>query len=283
MLGYFGKEVAECLQGADLQALQEVRVRVGRPLIARINAREKVYPYNITGNDIREIIERISGSSLYAFESQLREGYITLPGGHRVGVCGQVLQENGAVQAWRHIAGVNFRVAHEMRGCADAVLPQITQGGQLLHTMIISPPGCGKTTLLRDIVRQLSDGGSTVGLADERSEVAGCYNGVPQLDVGMRTDTIDACPKPVAMVMLLRSMSPDIIAVDELGSAADIHAVDAVLNAGVRLLCTAHGHDVADIQENPALASLVARGIFSRFVVLDAPGSVREICNFPLA
>jgi stage III sporulation protein AA len=158
-------------------------------------------------------------------------------------------------------------------GCADEVLPFISSGG-FLHTMIISPPGFGKTTLLRDIVRQISDNGATVGLADERSEIAGCFRGVAQNDVGIRTDVIDGCPKHLAMIMLLRGMSPDVIAADELGGEQDANAVDAVLNAGVKLLCTAHGRDVNDVKTNPSLSAVVNRGIFERFIVLDKPRHV---------
>jgi stage III sporulation protein AA len=274
---FLGAGVARQLDNvgaAEFEKTSEIRLRTGKPLILRCGARDTVYDFCPTAEDIRETMERISQYSFYAFEAELSAGYITLPGGHRVGVCGQVAMEGGAVRAWRNISGLNIRVARSVFGCADGVLPQITEGGRLLHTMIISPPGFGKTTLLRDIVRQISDGGLTVGLADERSEIAGCFRGVAQNDVGIRTDVIDGCPKSLAMVMLLRGMSPDVIAVDELGGAEDAGAVDAVLNAGVTLLCTAHGRDVADVMANPSLSAVAGRGIFERFVVLDAPGRV---------
>ena len=222
-----------------------------------------------------------------------------------MGVAGQAVMENGAVRAWRHISSINFRVARSVMGCAGPVMPFIyeTAGGggarpRIFHTMIISPPGGGKTTLLRDMVRQISDGvpcvlgnglgvpyqarndaapvpfspDLTVGLVDERSEVAGCFRGIAQNDVGIRTDVLDGCPKAEGMVMLLRAMSPDVIAVDELGGKGDAQAVEAVLMAGVRLLCTAHGSSLEDINKNPALAGLVSRGVFRRYIVLSAPG-----------
>jgi stage III sporulation protein AA len=274
-----GAEVARRLEGfGEWDKLSEVRLRVDKPLILRVSGVDRLLDFEPTAEDLRETMERISQYSFYAFEAELQAGYITLPGGHRVGVSGQVVMENGAVRAWRHISGINIRVARSVFGCADGLMSRLFDGGEFLHTMIISPPGFGKTTLLRDIVRQISDRKKlTVGLADERSEIAGCFRGVAQNDVGIRTDVIDGCPKALAMVMLLRAMSPKVIAVDELGGEADARAVDTVLNAGVKLLCTAHGRDVADVKANPALAAVAGRGIFERFVVFAKPFAVGGI------
>jgi stage III sporulation protein AA len=271
-----GAEIARRLEGfGEWDKLSEVRLRVDKPLILRVGGADRLLDFEPAAEDLRETMERISQYSFYAFEAELQAGYITLPGGHRVGVSGQVVMENGAVRAWRHISGINIRVARSVFGCADGVMPSLFEGGEFLHTMIISPPGYGKTTLLRDIVRQVSDKKKlTVGLADERSEIAGCFRGVAQNDVGIRTDVIDGCPKALAMVMLLRAMSPKVIAVDELGGEADARAVDTVLNAGVKLLCTAHGRDVEDVKANPALAAVAGRGIFERFVVFAKPFAV---------
>ena len=287
MIGRFlGAGVARYTQQltpCEFENITEIRLRAHQPLLVKMHGKDyalgphkvalaKDFPqcYCPTADDIYETMERISRHSFYAFEGELAMGYITLPGGHRVGVAGQAVVEGGVVRSWKYISAVNIRVTHSVPGCADGVLPRITQGGGLLHTMIISPPGCGKTTLLRDIVRQISNGGVTVGLADERSEVAACYQGIPQNDVGMRTDVLDGCPKPIAMDMLLRAMSPQVIAVDELGGGADAYAVDRALNAGVKLLCTAHGASVDDAMANPALAKMLGRGIFERFVVLGS-------------
>ncbi|MCL2840965.1 MAG: stage III sporulation protein AA [Defluviitaleaceae bacterium] len=293
---FLGSEVARRLvgiSGRQFEKISEIRLRVDKPMIVRIGGRDYFVvadsfqgsplvsvidkAYRPNAEDIRETMERISQYSFYAFESELSQGYITLPKGHRVGVVGQAVLEDGAVRAWRYISGLNIRVAHSVLGCADDVLPQILNADGLMHTMIISPPGFGKTTLLRDIVRQISDGGLTVGLADERSEVAGCFRGVAQNDVGIRTDVLDGCPKALAMVMLLRAMSPDVIAVDELGGEADARSLDTVLNAGVKILCTAHGNDVEDAMKNPALTAVLGRGIFQRFIVLDKPTNVAGV------
>jgi len=278
---FLGAGVLGRIEGIGLDGLSEIRLRADKPTILLINGRE-VFLDDATSEDIRETMERVSQYSFYAFEAELSAGFITLPGGHRVGVAGQVVMENGVVRAWRHISALNVRIARSVFGCADEILPKIAELNhvkvkRLQHTIIVSPPGFGKTTLLRDVVRQISDGGLTVGLADERSEIAGCFRGVAQNDVGKRTDILDGCPKATAMIMLLRGMSPDVIAADELGGEADARAVDAVLNAGVKLLCTAHGRDVADVMANPALSSVMGRRIFERFVVLNSPGKIAGV------
>jgi len=285
---FLGTEVANCINSinaTEFEKISEIRLRANKPLIIKIGGRDYsassqgLIPlgdaaYRPTADDIYETMERISRHSFYAFESELSMGYITLPGGHRVGVAGQVVLENGGVRAWKYISAINIRIARSIIGCADKVLPHIWSEAKLRHTMIISPPGCGKTTLLRDIVRQISNNNLTVGLVDERSEVAGCFQGIPQNDVGIRTDVLDGCPKAIAMVMLLRAMSPDVIAVDELGGEQDAHAVDTVLNAGIKLLCTAHGVNVDDAMANPFLSKMLARRIFERFIVLGAKNNL---------
>jgi len=287
---FLGAEAArqiDTISPAEFEKISEIRLRANKPLIIKMHGRDYAIgaskvallgdfanSYRPSPDDIYETMECISRHSFYAFESELAMGYITLPGGHRVGVAGQVVLENGAVRSWKYISAINIRVAHSIVGCADQVLPLIIGDTGLMHTMIIAPPGCGKTTLLRDIVQQISNKSMTVGLVDERSEVAGCFQGIPQNDVGIRTDVLDGCPKAIAMVMLLRAMSPDVIAVDELGGEEDAHAVDTVLNAGVTLLCTAHGVDVNDAMTNPALTKMLSRGIFERFVVLGLKNKV---------
>ena len=271
ILSYLNAETASQLRlfsASFFNRITEIRLRAGQPLLIKTINAEHNPGYITTAKDIRETLERVSQYSLYAFGDALKQGYITLPGGHRVGAVGQVAAENGGM---RHIGGLNFRVAHAIPGCADAVLPEIISGAEplsIFNTLIVSPPGYGKTTLLRDIVRQLSNRGVTVGLVDERSEIAGCYQGVPQNDVGCRTDVLDGCPKPIGMMRLLRTMAPDIIAVDELGGEQDTRAVEEIIRAGVKLICTLHGGGAESIKKNSA---------FERFIVLDAPGKVGRV------
>ena len=259
--------------------VSEIRMRAERPMLLKARGREYEVGegFRPTQIDITETMERISQYSYYAFEEEMAAGYITLPGGHRVGITGQAVLDGSNVRTLRNINGINIRIANSVYGCADSVLHKIRGGGKPFHTMVVSPPGCGKTTMLRDIVRQLSDGGLTVGLVDERSEVAGCFKGVPQNDVGSRTDVLDGCPKAAGMVMLLRAMAPDVIAVDELGGERDARAVEDVLNAGVKLICTTHGHCAADVRKSPSLGRLFERGVFERFVVLESVGKVSGV------
>ena len=224
-------------EGLDFEKVQEIRMRIGKPLILVYDNEERLLPsgepagYLITKEEIRETLEYISHYSLYAYEHEMRQGFITIEGGHRVGVMGKAILEGNKVKNLQYISSVNIRMSHEILGCADKVLPYITKNRQVCHTLVISPPCCGKTTLIRDLIRQISDGnryvkGCTVGVVDERSEIGGCYLGVAQNQLGMRTDVLDCCPKAEGMIMLIRSMAPQVIAVDEIGSPEDVHAIE---------------------------------------------------------
>ena len=232
ILNILSRDVRGVLEKENLEYehLQEIRLRIGHPIILFYRGQEKVHKHAVTEEMIRETLDYVSNYSLYAYENELKQGFITVEGGHRVGMAGQVIIENGHVKNLKQISSLNIRVSHEILHCADKLFPYITYNKQLYHTMIISPPRCGKTTMLRDLIRQISDGnrwvkGCTVGVVDERSELAGCYQGVPQNHMGMRTDVLDGCPKADGMLMLIRSMSPQVVAVDEIGAPEDIQAI----------------------------------------------------------
>ena len=274
----------------DLKDVQEIRLRTGQPLRMVCGNRERVlpseeHPHIITKEEIRETMEYISHYSLYAYENELRQGFLTVEGGHRIGVAGKVIIEKEKVKNIQYISSVNIRVSHEMLGCADRLLPYITRNRQVCHTLIISPPCCGKTTLIRDLIRQISDGnkyvkGCSVGVVDERSELGGCYMGVAQNHLGSRTDILDCCPKADGMIMLIRSMSPQVIAVDEIATAEDIHAIEYAMQCGCKLIASVHGLDMDEATRKPVLGELIRRRMFERYVVLGTgkhPGEIRGV------
>ena len=259
--------------------LYEIRMRVGRPVFLICRGGECFLrgrgssPYLVTDEDVKETLEYVSGYSLYAYEDEIRQGYISVQGGHRVGITGKVILDGDRIRGMKYISCINLRIAHEIPGCADAVMPFVRTKDWTAHTLIISPPRCGKTTLLRDIIRQLSSGtkdapGVTVGVVDERSEIAGCYQGIPQNDLGERTDVLDGCPKAEGMQMLIRSMSPAVVAVDELGREEDFRAVESVIHCGCKLIATAHGDSLTDILRKPFFARLREMRVFERYIVL---------------
>lgn len=283
----------------DYDKLQEIRLRINAPLTIIYNNSEAFITEEakltnesskavlITKNEIRETMEYISNYSLYAFEDEMKQGFITISGGHRIGIAGKTIIEEDMVKGMKHISFINIRLAHQVKGCADEVLPYLInqKAKAIYHTMIISPPRCGKTTLLRDIIRQLSDGskflyGMNVGVVDERSEIGACYMGLPQNDLGIRTDILDCCPKAKGMMMLIRSMSPQIIAVDEIGSREDLDAIDYVIGCGCKLIATVHGSSIEDVRIKPILGDLVKKKLFDRYLILNNTmkvGNLEEI------
>ncbi len=268
--------------------LQEIRLRTQKPLILVYNGKEvfveraRGEPYIVTKEELREMVDYISNYSLYAYEQEMKQGFITVEGGHRIGVAGQVIIEAGRVKNVKHVSSVNVRMSHEVIGCADKVFPYITRQKELCHTLVISPPRCGKTTLLRDMIRQISDGnrylkGKSVGVVDERSEIGGCYMGVAQNELGIRTDILDCCPKAEGMIMLIRSMGPEVIAVDEIGTEEDVHAVEYAMHCGCKMVATAHGRSLEELKRKPAFDRLVKEKRFERYILLGNETRTGEI------
>ena len=274
----------------DFDLLQEIRMRAGQPLRILWDNEERA-PASASGGhiiskeELRETMEYISHYSLYAYENELRQGFLTIEGGHRVGVAGKVIMEKEKVKNIQYISSVNVRVSHEVIGCADELLPYITKNRQVCHTLIISPPCCGKTTLIRDLIRQISDGnryvkGCSVGVVDERSELGGCCLGIAQNHLGTRTDILDCCPKAEGMIMLIRSMAPQVIAVDEIGTREDIHAIEYAMQCGCKLIASVHSFDLDEAKNKPVLGELIRRRMFERYVVLgngERPGEIRGV------
>ncbi len=270
----------------DFTHLQEVRIRTGRYITLQYNGQEYMLntrkEYQIKEEHIREMIEYVSQYSLYAYEQELKQGYITIEGGHRIGLVGKAVMENGQIKTLKYISSINIRVAHEIIGCADALLPYITHNQSICHTLLVSPPRCGKTTILRDLIRQISDGNiwteaMNVGVVDERSELGASYQGIVQNNLGSRTDLLDACPKLEGMMMLVRSMAPQVIAVDEIGMKEDVYALEYVLHCGCRVIASVHGTSVEDIQRKPMLKELFENQVFKRYVILSNEPKIGNI------
>lgn len=276
----------------ELKKVDEIRVRAARPLmVCRGGSDAFVAPdgtlcktpdkaLTVQPEEIKHLFAAACQHSVYAYEEEMRQGFITLKGGYRLGLSGRVAVSGGRVAALSHCAGICVRIMRELKGCADGVLSFVRSGDQVCSTLIISPPMMGKTTLLRDLTRQISNGlfgasGKRVCLVDERAELAGCVAGVPQLDVGLRTDVLDGCPKAEGMMMALRSLSPEVLVTDELGGERDAAAVMEAAFAGVKVLATVHGQDEHDLMQRQGMRLLLQERVFERYLILgQAPGRV---------
>lgn len=286
ILNLFSLELRQVLESINDRDLSEIRLRTGQPMILMRGNREYFVSNGMLKNirdkdtfivkeaDIKESLEFITNYSIYAFNEEIKRGFITVTGGHRVGVCGKAVYENGEIKTIRNIQSLNVRISHEIKGCGRKIVPYLFEKNIYKNTLIIASPGMGKTTLLRDLIRLLSDGldgitGRTIGVVDERSEIAACYLGKPQNDLGIRTDVLDCCQKKDGMVMLVRSMRPDIVAVDELGSVEDSKSLEYCGLCGCRILATIHGSSIAEICEKPGMSNIMEQGFFRRFILCE--------------
>lgn len=285
-----------------LDNLEEIRLRAKKPLIVfykksdwfitmdGLLTKSITAAYMVTQQEILKCIELMSENSVYAYQDEIRSGYLTLRGGHRVGLSGKVVMQEGQIRNIKDFNGLNIRVAREIEGCSKHIAGYIIKNSQdIYNTLIIGPPQCGKTTILRDAAKIMSNGdssfdylGAKVGIVDERSEIAACYKGIPQNDVGFRTDVMDGCPKTLGMEMLLRSMSPNIIITDEIGTQGDKAAILKVLNSGVKIIVSAHGYNISELKMREELLELIKSGVFERYIVLssqEGPGTLEEVVD----
>lgn len=271
--------------GHQWNTLQEIRLRLDQPIELIFDQHVEWIRESVpTLQDYIFILNQLSEFSLYRMEDELREGYMTIEGGHRVGLAGKVNTLKGAVKAIQHITFLNIRIAKESIGAAIPILPFLYKE-EYLNTLIVGPPLTGKTTLIRDLTRLIASGWKKsqpkkVGVIDERSEIAASIKGVPQHDIGLRADVMDACPKSEGMMMLIRSMSPEIIVVDEIGSREDVQAIMEAIHAGVTIICTIHGKTIDELKKRPSLQPLFQEKVFQRTVVLERstiPGKIKQI------
>lgn len=282
------KKIIEIIEGkVDTKKIQEIRIKVNKPVIINTANEELVLDYLVSKEELKYIITKISSYSLYAFEEEMRQGYITFRGGHRIGLAGQCVMENGRVKVLRNISSINIRICKEVIGASNKIMPYISSFNKVYNTLIVSPPKCGKTTILRDIAKNISNGfsrinlkGKKVAIIDERSEIAACYNGVPQMNVGIRSDVLDNCLKTNGIIMAIRSLSPEVIICDEIGTMHEIEALSMAFNSGVKMILTVHGIDLEDVSRRKSLKELIDENILERIIVLsckNGPGTLEKV------
>ena len=267
-------------------SIQEIRIKVNKPVIINLSRKEVILNSIVTLDDIKQILVRVSNYSLYAYEEEIKQGYITIKGGHRIGIAGECVLSQGEVRTIRNISSLNIRICREVKGCSNEVMKFITENNRVFNTLIVSPPKCGKTTILRDIARNISNGmpinslmGKKVSIIDERSEIASCFNGIPQLDVGIRSDILDNCLKKDGMIMAIRSLSPDILICDEIGTEGDMEALNMAFNSGVNIIVSIHGYSIEDIYRRRIFKDLLENSILDRIIVLsnkNGPGTIEN-------
>lgn len=269
------------------QMAEEFRLRAGQPLAVLLPEGERSLGAAVTPEDLETLCDLATDYSRYAAEETLREGYLSVRGGFRVGLCGTAVMKDGENTALRDLSSAAVRIAREQRGIGEAVAPRLFRDGRYQNTLLLSPPGGGKTTLLRDLVRQLSQGEGVppqrITLIDEREEIAVMYRGQPQMDVGPRTDVLSGCPKALAIPMALRAMNPQIIAVDEITVREDLRAISQAAGCGVALLATIHAANVEELQAKPLYQELLAGRVFRQAVLIRTgpEGRLYAVENLP--
>ena len=271
-------EIMQYLEKIQASYITEIRLRVNQKLRIRLLDKEKVFEYVVKSQDMTEILKRVSNNSIYSIQDNINSGYITAYGGNRIGISGEVVQENGRVKNIKNVTSMNIRIAHEIIGCSNSIINRICVNEKVQNTLIISPPGKGKTTMLRDVIRNVSSSGENVGIVDERYEIANVYQGKPTLNIGPRTDVISGISKEKGINTLVRCMGIDVIATDEIGGFEDCSAILNASMCGVSVIATAHGSAYQDLPYD--LQQLVNKGVFKLIIYLSSDiGKVEKIVD----
>lgn len=264
------KAVARPLNALPDGSLREIRVRAGQSIRLSTRQGETICPCEPTPQQVAQMAEALCEHALYARAEEQRSGFVTLRGGHRMGLCGRVICQGQSIRALRDISSFCIRIAGQWRGAADGLIGQLTdENGFCRSTLIVGLPGMGKTTLLRDSLRRLSEAGRRVCVVDERSEIAAMCDGLPQLEVGPCTDVLDGCGKEAGLRWLLRSLSPEVLVTDELSDTLDAQAALEAIRSGVSMLATVHGRDLDNVCGRNTLYPLIRDRAFERYAVLD--------------
>ena len=294
ILKYFPTKILEKIKDNlinNFSNMEEIRIRVDKPIILKFSNDEKILNYNPSQEEILLIIQNICENSIYSYQNQICKGYITINGGHRIGITGNVVFDNNKVINISYISSLNFRIAKQIKGAADNLLKYVldVKNNNIYNTIIISPPGGGKTTILRDLIRQISTGIEyinykpiTVGVVDERGEIAAMHKGKCQNDIGIKTDVIDNIPKAIGMEMLIRSMAPQVICADEIGNEKDVQAINYAFCSGIKGIFTMHGNEMNDLQKNRNINKLLDEEIIERLIFLNPYNKGKIKCVYAL-
>lgn len=283
-------QLAKLILEHNIQKLEEIRIRANKPVILKLRQVEIVLNYTITTNEIIGILQNICNNSIYTYQNQICNGFITLPGGNRVGIAGNVVIKDGQVSNISYIYSLNFRISHQINGASDNILKYVldTENNTIFNTLIVSPPGAGKTTMIRDLAKRISNGineinfrGLDVSIIDERGEIAAMTKGIIFNDVGIRTDVLDNVPKSIGIRMAVRSMAPKVIIADEIGNKDDVNIINYAICSGVKCIFTAHGSDMEDLLKNNEINKIINLQLFSKIIFLDEKqkGKIKNVVN----
>lgn len=283
-------QLAKLILEHNIQKLEEIRIRANKPVILKLGQVEIVLSYTITTNEIIGILQNICNNSIYTYQNQICNGFITLPGGNRVGIAGNVVIKDGQVSNISYIYSLNFRISHQINGASDNILKYVldTENNTIFNTLIVSPPGAGKTTMIRDLAKRISNGineinfrGLDVSVIDERGEIAAMTKGITFNDVGIRTDVLDNVPKTIGIRMAVRSMAPKVIIADEIGNKDDVNIINYAICSGVKCIFTAHGSNMEDLLKNNEINKIINLQLFSKIIFLDEKqkGKIKNVVN----
>lgn len=275
------KKILIAMFESQADSIQEIRLRIMKPLVAEtlkgsffvseygeISSNIK-NAYILKPDDIRAVFQNICENSVYAYLEDIKQGFITIKGGHRIGFTGKAVCDRGKIESFKDISSINIRIAREYKNSSKDFAEYIINDNKIKSTLFVSPPMCGKTTIIRDVARELSDRGFKISIADDRGEIAAMYKGIPQNDVGIHTDVIENAPKKEAISMMLRTMSPKVIISDEISNLEDACGVMQCFGTGVKVMGSAHGNTLEDIVDKSFLKPLIGRGGFENIIVLS--------------